>query len=386
MSFKPSGGKNRRPDRTSLKARANIESIQTTQDEIYDTRQHRSEIVRAENKAHGLPPDADLESAKAQRQLTNQSPDGQNGAQDESPRQEDQYQTEFAPVELPEEPAGSIKEKVQRSAKKFVSKVKGVFRPIKYTHKEVLINAESLETRVAVTVKGQLENLIIERVDDLRMVGSIYKGKIRNLEDGLKAAFVDIGFEKNAFLHYWDIIPSPLDSSYDVVDRGRRKKDKPKITNKDIPKKYPTGTELTVQVTKGPIGTKGPRVTTNVLLPGRYLVLLPNSEQSGVSRKIENREERTRLKRIVQELNIPDGMGVIIRTAGQGQRKGYFIRDLAILLQTWEGVTDRVKSQKAGTCVFEEPDLIERTVRDFLTEDVERIVVDNAAETERVTK
>ena len=142
MSFKPSGGKNRRPDRTSLKARANIETIQTTQDEIYDTRQHRSEIVRAENKVHGLPPDADLESAKAQRQLTNQSPDGENGAQDESPRQEDQYQTEFAPVELPEEPAGSIKEKVQRSAKKFVSKVKGVFRPIKHTHKEVLINSE----------------------------------------------------------------------------------------------------------------------------------------------------------------------------------------------------------------------------------------------------
>jgi len=386
MSFKPSGGKNRRPDRTSLKARANIETIQTTQDEIYDTRQHRSEIVRAENKAHGLPSDADLESAKAQRQLTNQSPDGENGTQDESPRQDSQYQVEFAPVQLPEEPAGSIKEKVQRGAKKFVSKVKGVFRPIKHTHKEVLINAESLETRVAVTVKGQLENLIIERVDDLRMVGSIYKGKIRNLEDGLKAAFVDIGFEKNAFLHYWDIIPSPLDSSYEVVDRGRRKKEKPRITNKDIPKKYPTGTELTVQVTKGPIGTKGPRVTTNVLLPGRYLVLLPNSEQSGVSRKIENREERTRLKRIVQELNIPDGMGVIIRTAGQGQRKGYFIRDLAILLQTWEGVTDRVKTQKAGTCVFEEPDLIERTVRDFLTEDVERIVVDNTAETERVTK
>jgi ribonuclease G len=197
---------------------------------------------------------------------------------------------------------------------------------------------------------------------------------------------VDIGFEKNAFLHYWDIIPSPLDSSYDVVDRDRRKKDKPKITNKDIPKKYPSGTELTVQVTKGPIGTKGPRVTTNVLLPGRYLVLLPNSEQSGVSRKIENREERARLKKIVRELNVPDGMGVIIRTAGQGQRKAYFIRDLAILLQTWDGITDRVKNQKAGTCVFEEPDLIERTVRDFLTEDVERIVVDNAAEAERVRK
>ena len=141
-----------------------------------------------------------------------------------------------------------------------------------------------------------------------------------------------------------------------------------------------------MQVTKGPIGTKGPRVTTNVLLPGRYLVLLPNSEQSGGSRKIQNREEPTRLKKIVRELYVPDGMGVIIRTAGQGQRKAYFIRDLAILLQTWEGITDRVKTQNAGTCVFEEPDLIERTVRDFLTEDVERIVVDNAAEADRVKK
>ncbi|MDP6795874.1 MAG: Rne/Rng family ribonuclease [Verrucomicrobiota bacterium] len=386
MSFKPSGGRNRRPDRTSLKARANVETIQTTQDEIYDNRQHRSEIVRAENKAHGLPPDTDLESAKAQRQLTNESTDAVDTVQNESASQDNHNKVEFAPVELPEEPAVSIKEKVQRGAKKFVSKVKGVFRPIRHTHKEVLINAESLETRVAVTVKGQLENLTIERVDDLRMVGSIYKGKIRNLEDGLKAAFVDIGHEKNAFLHYWDIIPSPLDSSYDVVDRGRRKKEKPKITNRDIPKKYPTGTELTVQVTKGPIGTKGPRVTTNVLLPGRYLVLLPNSEQSGVSRKIENREERTRLKTIVRELNIPDGMGVIIRTAGQDQRKAYFVRDLALLLDTWRETTERVKNQKAGTCVFEEPDLIERTVRDFLTEDVERIIIDNAAETERVKK
>ena len=287
-------------------------------------------------------------------------------------------------MDLPEEPAKSVSEKIQRSAKKFVSKVKGIFRPIQHSHKEILVNAESLETRVAVTVKGQLENLTIERVDDPRMVGSIYKGKIRNLEDGLKAAFVDIGYEKNAFLHYWDIIPSPLDSSYDVVDRGKRKKSKPKITNKDIPKKYPAGTELIVQVTKGPIGTKGPRVTTNVLLPGRYLVLLPNSEQSGVSRKIENKEERSRLKKIVRELNIPDGMGVIIRTAGQNQRKGYFIRDLKILLDTWEEITGRVQRQSPGSCVFEEPDLIERTVRDFLTEDIERIIIDNASETERV--
>ena len=387
MRFKPSGGLNRRSDRSGLKARANVETIETPQDEIYNTKQHENEIVRAENKAHGLPPDTDTDSAKAQRQLSNEE-NGNGGPKPKGRRSRGKKgqkgDGDFTPVDLPEEPAKSVSEKIQRSAKKFVSKVKGIFRPIQHSHKEILVNAESLETRVAVTVKGQLENLTIERVDDPRMVGSIYKGKIRNLEDGLKAAFVDIGYEKNAFLHYWDIIPSPLDSSYDVVDRGKRKKSKPKITNKDIPKKYPAGTELIVQVTKGPIGTKGPRVTTNVLLPGRYLVLLPNSEQSGVSRKIENKEERSRLKKIVRELNIPDGMGVIIRTAGQNQRKGYFLRDLKILLDTWEEITGRVQSQSPGSCVFEEPDLIERTVRDFLTEDIERIIIDNASETERV--
>ena len=387
MRFKPSGGLNRRSDRSGLKARANVETIETPQDEIYNTKQHEKEIVRAENQAHGLPPDTDTDSAKAQRQLTNEE-NGNGGPKPKGRRSRGKKgqkgDGDFTPVDLPEEPAKSVSEKIQRSAKKFVSKVKGIFRPIQHSHKEILVNAESLETRVAVTVKGQLENLTIERVDDPRMVGSIYKGKIRNLEDGLKAAFVDIGYEKNAFLHYWDIIPSPLDSSYDVVDRGKRKKSKPKITNKDIPKKYPAGTELIVQVTKGPIGTKGPRVTTNVLLPGRYLVLLPNSEQSGVSRKIENKEERSRLKKIVRELNIPDGMGVIIRTAGQNQRKGYFLRDLKILLDTWEEITGRVQSQSPGSCVFEEPDLIERTVRDFLTEDIERIVIDNVSETERV--
>ncbi len=386
MRFKPSGGFNRRSNRTGVKARADVDTVKTTQDEIYNTREHESEIVRSENKAHGLPPNADLESAKAQRQMINEEGislyERQNGKK--AKRKNISDKDSFEPVKLPEEPVKSVTDKIQRVAKKIYGKVKGVFRPIQHSHKEVLINAESLETRVAITVKGQLENLTIERVDDLRMVGSIYKGKIRNLEDGLKAAFVDVGYEKNAFLHYWDIVPSPLDSTYDVVDRGKKKRNKPKITNKDIPKKYPAGSELIVQVTKGPIGTKGPRVTTNVLLPGRYLVLLPNSEQSGVSRKIENKDERSRLKKIVRELNIPEGMGVIIRTAGEGQRKAYFIRDLAILIKSWNKIKDRVQSQDAGTCVFEEPDLIERTVRDFLTEDIERIVIDNASETDRV--
>ena len=153
-------------------------------------------------------------------------------------------------------------------------------------------------------------------------------------------------------------------------------RDRPNITQKDIPRLYPPGSEIIVQVTKGPIGTKGPRVTTNLVLPGRYLVLLPNSDQSGISRKIENQEERQRLKKILRELAIPDGMGVIMRTAGEGQQKRYFVRDLALLLEEWHGVQERSNRNRMATCVFQEPDLIERTVRDFLTEDVERIVVD----------
>jgi ribonuclease G len=200
---------------------------------------------------------------------------------------------------------------------------------------------------------------------------------VRNLEDGLKAAFVDIGFEKNAFLHYWDIVPNAFDSGVEVVERGERKREKPRITQKDIPRLYPPGSEIIVQVTKGPIGNKGPRVTTNVVLPGRYLVLLPNSDQSGISRKIEVPEERQRLKKVLRSLTIPEGMGVILRTAGGGQQTRFFVRDLALLLEEWEQIQARIKSQGSATCVFLEPDLVERTVRDFLTEDVERIVVDS---------
>jgi ribonuclease G len=113
-------------------------------------------------------------------------------------------------------------------------------------------------------------------------------------------------------------------------------------------------------------------------------VLLPNSDQSGISRKIENQEERRRLKKILRELSIPDGMGVIMRTAGEGQQKRYFVRDLALLLEEWRGVQERMKSQPMATCIFQEPDLIERTVRDFLTEDVERIIVDNQKACDRM--
>jgi ribonuclease G len=171
----------------------------------------------------------------------------------------------------------------------------------------------------------------------------------------------------------------------EVVEReGARKRDKPRVTQRDIPRLYPPGADIIVQVTKGPIGTKGPRITTNLALPGRYLVLLPNSDQSGISRKIENQEERQRLKKILRALSIPEGMGVIIRTVGEGQQARYFVRDLALLLDEWKQIQDRISKQPTATCAFQEPDLIERTVRDFLTEDVERIVIDSPQQYDRI--
>jgi ribonuclease G len=292
---------------------------------------------------------------------------------------------DFKPVEFEQKPKGLV-DAIKIAAQKVIKKVQRLIKPVKRLHKEVIINAESLETRVAVLEEGRLEEFTIERTTEERLVGSIYKGRVRNLEDGLKAAFVDIGFEKNAFLHYWDIVPNQFDSGVEIVERedGRRRPEKPKITQKDIPRVYPPGSDIVVQVTKGPIGTKGPRVTTNLVLPGRYLVLLPNSDKSGISRKIEHPEERQRLKRILRELDLPEGMGVIMRTVGEGQQKRYFVRDLALLLEEWRMVQEKIKSGPSPSCVFQEPDLIERTVRDFLTEEVERIVVDNNPSYERI--
>ena len=387
--FRPSGGlnPNAKPDRAAAMARlaATVGAASTGDESVFARSRHEHEIRRSENIAAGLP-------AEGEPQVSSK-PAGRHDYREpnlETPEEVNAEEGgEFTPVEVKERPKGFMAS-IKHAAQKVVTKVKKMMKPEVKVHKEVIINSESLETRVAVSEDGRLEEFTIERTTEERLVGSIYKGKIRNMEDGLKAAFVDIGFEKNAFLHYWDIVPSNLDRGVEIVEREKKNppKEKPpekaKITQRDIPKLYPKGTDIIIQVTKGPIGTKGPRVTTHLALPGRYLVLLPNSDQSGISRKLDNHEERQRLKKILRKLNIPDGMGVIIRTAGEGQQERYFIRDLAFLLEEWKAVQERIEKQGSATCVFQEPDLIERTVRDFLTEDVERIVIDDSKQFERM--
>src|ERR671934_2480038 len=184
-----------------------------------------------------------------------------------------------------------------------VRKILGL--PSRKTGNKLVLSVEKLETRVALLEGGRLEEYSVERKSSRNIVGSIYKGRVKNIEMGLKAMFVDIGFEKNAFLHFWDAIPAALDSGIEEVDRPSRKQRK-RITARDIPSIYPVGSEVIVQVTKGPIGTKGPRVSTNLSFAGRYLVLMPFGDRSGISRKIEDPKERERLRKILRELDIPE--------------------------------------------------------------------------------
>src|SRR6476660_4182872 len=156
------------------------------------------------------------------------------------------------------------------------------------TGNKLIISVEKLERRVALLENGRLEEYNVERNTSRNIVGSVYKGKVKNIEMGLKAMFVDIGFEKNAFLHFWDAIPAALDSGIEEIDRPKGRPPKKRITAKDIPNIYPVGSDVIVQVTKRPIGTQGPRVTTHLRFAGRYLVLMPFSDRSGISRKIED--------------------------------------------------------------------------------------------------
>ncbi|MDR0352056.1 MAG: Rne/Rng family ribonuclease [Opitutaceae bacterium] len=286
-------------------------------------------------------------------------------------------QTEADPIDSAELKAGARERATQRP---LLQKILTLFQKEKTTFRELIINSEPLEKRVALLVDGTLEKFEIERESDHRMVGGIYKGRIKNLDPGLKAAFVDIGYSKNAFLHYWDMLPAAADSSVEVVRVNKKKNTTPRPaepTVKDIPGLYPPGSEIVIQVTKGPIGTKGPRTTTNLAIPGRYLVLMPYSDQCGISRKIEDPRERQRLKHLINRLTIPEGMSVIVRTAGESKKERYFVRDLHLLLKTWTHIQTRMQTEKSPACLYHEPDLVERTVRDFLTEEVDRVLIDN---------
>lgn len=278
------------------------------------------------------------------------------------------------------------------------------------TKREIIVNAESLETRVAILENDRLEEFQVEHPTEERIVGSIFKGRIQNLEHDLQAAFVNIGLKKNAFLHYWDMFPDD-DSRLEHEEgirrsnksnsnrggrggRGRRGRGRgrsggnkrQRFSNEEIEQRFPAGSEIVVQVTKGAIGTKGPRVTASLSLPGRFLVLMPGSKLKGVSRKIADGDERGRLKKVLARLEPPADTRLIVRTAGSGTSKRAFVRDLRGLIASWEELRQNIIDKPAPCCVYHEPNLVERVIRDWLTEDVDRIVVDNPEKHDQVRK
>ena len=255
--------------------------------------------------------------------------------------------------------------------------------------REIIINVEKLETRVAVMENGRLEEFMVEHPEEERLVGSVFKGRVQNLENDLQAAFVDIGLKKNAFLHYWDMTPDAdalLDDDDDDKNdsNGNRKQKGQKggrkanrLSDAEIAKRFPPGSEIIVQVTKGPISTKGPRVTANLSIPGRYLVMMPGTKIRGVSKKIGDATERKRLKKILDKLPLPENVGLVVRTVGAGASARAFARDLRGLVSVWNEMQGNVKNLRTPCCIFQEPDLCERVIRDWLTEDIDSIVIDD---------
>ncbi|MBU1932848.1 MAG: ribonuclease E/G, partial [Candidatus Omnitrophica bacterium] len=246
--------------------------------------------------------------------------------------------------------------------------------------KEILINVESQEKRVAVVEGGALEEYYIERPSEVTMVGNIYKGVVRSVVSGIGAAFVDIGCGKNGFLYVTDMLAPSHD--FDVLDENgsgssvRRPRPRPS----EINKLAKPGQEVLVQVVKEPIGNKGPRLTTHIGMPGRFIVLVPLDHHIGISKKVTDRQERGRLYKILKKIAPAYKMGFIVRTAGVGKTEWEFKRESRYLAALWSRIKQDAAKIKGPGIVYEERGLTFRILRDIFKEDVNRVLVDDRDE------
>ncbi len=249
--------------------------------------------------------------------------------------------------------------------------------------REMLVNvAESEECRVAVVDNGLLEELYIERVGLGRLVGNIYKGKVVNVESGIQAVFVDIGTGRNGFLHISDLHPKYFpgeDTSAESIGRRKALRER-----KPIQSCLHRGDEVVVQVTKEGMNSKGPTLSTYLALPGKYLVMMPWMQKYGVSHKIEDEQERVRLRQILEEVQPPKDAGFIIRTAGEGSSKRDIQNDLRYLTRLWTAIDKRLGKTRAPAELYQESDLVIRALRDVFNSDIEKIVCDSETVARRI--
>ena len=242
--------------------------------------------------------------------------------------------------------------------------------------REMLINiAEGEECRIAVMENGVLEELYIERASLTSHVGNIYRGKVTNIEASIQAAFVDFGIGKNGFLHISDLHPRYFMRKGEHVEHiGRRKSLRERPPIQQCMKK---SQDLIVQVIKEGVSTKGPTLTTYLSLPGKYLVMMPWMHKLGVSQKIEDDDERTRLRAILDEIEVPKQVGLILRTASQGCSKRDIQNDLSYITRLWKAIQKRMESESKSTELYRESDLVIRAMRDIFNSKISKIICDN---------
>ncbi len=244
------------------------------------------------------------------------------------------------------------------------------------TQQDMLINyVPGEECRIAITEDGKLEELYTERASDDIHVGNIYRGRVTNVEPSIQAAFIDFGLERNGFLHISDVHPRYFGKGDDTERVGHRtpRKDRPPIQAC-----LKRGQTILVQVLKEGIGTKGPTLTSYLSIPGRYLVMMPDMERHGVSRKVDDEDKRKEMRKILDDLDPPKEFGFIVRTAGIGRTKTELKRDLAYLQRLWKTIDRRRKSGNGPAELYRESDLVIRTLRDVLSNDIQRIIIDDA--------
>ncbi len=255
--------------------------------------------------------------------------------------------------------------------------------------KQIVINHTKHEIRIALLQGNVVNEIFYERERDKSVVGNIFKGKVLKVLPGMESAFIDIGLEKAAFLYVDDIRTDPeridIDSDDDKDNsrhNGSRKKDRHK---QNISSLIQEGQDIMVQVSKGPIGNKGARITCNITLPGRNLVFMPHVNNVGVSRQIRDEKERNRLRKIVSSIK-PENTGFIVRTVATNRSEEEFRHDVEYLLTTWHEAEKKYKTYRSPAILFEDLNLTFRTIRDMLAPDVEALIIDDTFEYEKIKK
>ena len=251
--------------------------------------------------------------------------------------------------------------------------------------KDIIINVSEYETRLAILEDSKLVELLVERPEAERMVGDIYKAVVNTVLPGMQAAFLDIGLEKSAFLHFSDIGDSKAQLDLLYEDDFLEEEEIKKIPKQpqSIQEVLKEGQEILVQVTKEPMGNKGSRVTTDLSLPGRYVVLVPGEDHAGVSRKISDWSEKRRLKKLIYEIK-PDGFGCIVRTVAEGKQKSELKSDIKSLYKLWKRIRKLADKKSAPILLHKNIGLISSTMRDILTPEVNNVVFDSKGDYKQI--